>query len=223
MSTATPGTALPKETLAVLIVGAGFSGIAMGIRCRQEGIGPFLIVDKGDGIGGTWHENTYPGAACDIPSHLYSLSFVPKADWSRLYPRQPEIAAYLADTVRTQGLSPHLRLGTRIVEAVWDEAEALWRVETDRGPLRARALVSGMGALHHPAIPTIPGQGDFAGRSFHSARWDHACDLMAKRIGVIGTGRERHPVRAADRASGREAYAVPAHPRPGSCPSTTGP
>lgn len=185
---ALPDETLREDTLAVLIVGAGFSGIAMGIRCRQEGLGPFLIVDKGEGVGGTWHENTYPGAACDIPSHLYSLSFVPKADWSRLYPRQPEIAAYLEDTVRTQGLSPHLRLGTRVVEAVWDEAEALWRVETDRGRLRARALVSGMGALHHPALPAIPGREDFAGQSFHSARWDHSCDLAGKRIGVVGTG-----------------------------------
>ncbi|WP_430910966.1 flavin-containing monooxygenase [Methylobacterium sp. sgz302541] len=179
---------LPSETLAVLIVGAGFSGIAMGIRCLQEGIGPFLIVDKGDGIGGTWHENTYPGAACDIPSHLYSLSFAPKSDWSRLYPRQPEIAAYLRETVAAKGLGPHLHLGTRVDAAVWDEAEGLWRVETDRGPLRARALVSGMGALHHPAIPAIPGRDDFAGKSFHSASWDHGCDLRGKRIGVIGTG-----------------------------------
>lgn len=179
---------LPEETLAVLIVGAGFSGIAMAIRCQQEGIGPFLIVDKGDGIGGTWHENTYPGAACDIPSHLYSLSFVPKPDWSRLYPRQPEIAAYLRETVETHGLSPHLRLGTRVIETVWDEEAALWRVETDRGTIRARALVSGMGALHHPAMPDIPGRESFAGPSFHSAAWDHTQALAGKRIGVIGTG-----------------------------------
>ncbi|GJE46344.1 flavin-containing monooxygenase [Methylobacterium soli] len=179
---------LPGGTLAVLIIGSGFSGLAMGIRCRQTGIGPFAIVEKSDGIGGTWHENTYPGAACDIPSHLYSLSYVPKHDWSRLYPQQPEIAAYLRETARAQGLLPHLHLHTRVIGASWDEAEAVWRVETNRGPLRARAIVSGMGGLHHPALPNIPGRESFAGTAFHSASWDHACDLRGKRVGVIGTG-----------------------------------
>ncbi|KAB1070959.1 flavin-containing monooxygenase [Methylobacterium planeticum] len=179
---------LPEGPLAVLIVGSGFSGLAMGIRCRQAGIAPFAIVEKGDGIGGTWHENTYPGAACDIPSHLYSLSYVPKHDWSRLYPQQPEIAAYLRDTARDQGLLPHLHLRTAVTAATWDEAEALWRVETSRGPVRARAIVSGMGGLHHPALPDIPGRESFAGPAFHSAGWDHARDLRGKRIGVIGTG-----------------------------------
>ncbi|XYD07599.1 NAD(P)/FAD-dependent oxidoreductase [Methylobacterium sp. NMS12] len=94
------------ETLAVLIVGAGFSGLAMAIRCRQAGIGPLRVIEKADGIGGTWHDNTYPGAACDIPSHLYSLSFAPKADWSRMYAPQPEILAYLQDTAERNGLMP---------------------------------------------------------------------------------------------------------------------
>jgi len=179
---------LPAEPLAVLIVGAGFSGLAMGIRCRQAGIGPFLILDKGEGIGGTWHENTYPGAACDIPSHLYSLSFAPKADWSRLYPRQPEIAAYLRETAERHGLMPHLRLGSGLLSLRWDEAASLWRAETGVGPLSARAVVSGMGGLHHPARPKVPGLDDFAGPMFHTAAWDHGVPLAGKRIGVIGTG-----------------------------------
>jgi len=174
--------------LAVLIVGAGFSGLAMAIRCRQAGIGPFQVIEKGDGLGGTWHDNTYPGAACDIPSHLYSLSFAPKADWSRMYAPQPEILAYLRETAERNGLLPLIRLGTTFMGAAWDEARALWRVETDRGPILTRAIVSGMGGLHHPAYPDIPGRGAFKGPAFHTAAWDHSVDLAGKRVGIIGTG-----------------------------------
>ncbi|QGY02736.1 NAD(P)/FAD-dependent oxidoreductase [Methylobacterium mesophilicum SR1.6/6] len=174
--------------LAVLIVGAGFSGLAMAIRCRQAGIGPLLVIEKGDGIGGTWHDNTYPGAACDIPSHLYSLSFAPKADWSRLYAPQAEILAYLRDTAERHGLLPLIRLGTTFEGATWDEDRAVWRVETECGSILARAIVSGMGGLHHPAYPDIPGRDAFAGPAFHTSAWDHSVDLAGKRVGVIGTG-----------------------------------
>lgn len=173
---------------AVLIVGAGFAGLAMAIRCKQAGIGPLLVIEKGGGIGGTWRDNTYPGAACDIPSHLYSLSFAPKADWTRMYARQPEIEVYLRDTAERHGLMPLIRLHTAFTGATWDAARRLWLVETDGGPLRARALVSGMGGLHHPAYPDIPGRDSFAGAAFHTAAWDHTVDLRDKRIGVIGTG-----------------------------------
>ena len=182
------GPALSREVLGLLVVGAGFSGIAMAIRARAAGIGPLLVIEKADAVGGTWRENTYPGAACDIPSHLYSLSFAPKADWTRAYARQPEIAAYMQDVVAQGGLGPHLRLSTTFLGAAWDEAEGRWRVETSRGPLKARAIASGMGFLHHPAYPRIPGRERFGGSQFHSSGWDHACDLEAKRIGVIGTG-----------------------------------
>jgi len=174
--------------LAVLIVGAGFSGLAMAIRCRQSGIGPLAIIEKGEGVGGTWRENTYPGAACDVPSHLYSLSFAPKADWSRLYARQPEIEGYLQDVARDHDLLPLIRFRTTLVGAAWDEARALWRVETDRGEILARSMVSAAGGLHHPALPDIPGRGDFAGANFHTAAWDHGVDLTGLRVGVIGTG-----------------------------------
>jgi cation diffusion facilitator CzcD-associated flavoprotein CzcO len=176
------------EPLAVAIVGAGFSGLAMAIRCREAGIGPLRILEKGASVGGVWRENTYPGAACDIPGHLYALSFAPKADWSRLYPTQPEIAAYLEEVVERFGLGPHLSLDTTVTGAVWDEARALWRIETDRGPLLARAVVSAAGGLHHPALPDIPGRESFAGPAFHSAAWDHGVSLAGKRVGVIGTG-----------------------------------
>ncbi|MCJ2013336.1 flavin-containing monooxygenase [Methylobacterium sp. J-076] len=174
--------------LAVLIVGAGFSGVAMAIRCREEGIGPIAVIEKGAGIGGTWRENTYPGAACDVPSHLYSLSFAPKADWSRLYAKQPEIEAYLRGVAESHGLMPLIRFGTTLRRAVWDEGRALWRAETDRGEVLARAIVSGAGGLHHPALPAIPGRDDFAGPSFHTAAWDHSIDLASRAVGIIGTG-----------------------------------
>ncbi|MEH3148223.1 MAG: NAD(P)/FAD-dependent oxidoreductase [Methylobacterium frigidaeris] len=176
------------EPLAVVIVGAGFSGLAMAIRCLEAGIGPLRIVEKAGSVGGVWRENTYPGAACDIPGHLYALSFAPKDDWSRLFPTQPEIAAYLEEVVARFGLRPHLSLDTTVTGAVWDEARALWRIETDRGPLLARALVSGAGGLHHPALPDIPGRDSFAGPAFHSAAWDHGVSLAGRRVGVIGTG-----------------------------------
>ena len=181
-------TASDPEILEVLIVGAGLSGLAMAIRCRAAGIGPLRVIEKGDGIGGTWHDNTYPGAACDVPSHLYSLSFAPKADWTRMYAPQPEILAYLRETAERQGLTPLIRLKTTFEGATWDEACGLWHVETDRGPVRARAIVSGMGGLHHPAYPDIPGREAFAGLAFHTAAWDHSVDLAGKRVGVIGTG-----------------------------------
>ncbi len=146
------------------------------------------MIEKGPGIGGTWRENTYPGAACDVPSHLYSLSFAPKADWSRLYAKQPEIEDYLRGVAEQYGLMPLIRFGTTLRRAVWDEARALWRAETDRGEILARAIVSGAGGLHHPSMPNIPGRADFAGASFHTAAWDHSVDLKGRRVGIVGTG-----------------------------------
>ncbi|HJE23508.1 MAG TPA: NAD(P)/FAD-dependent oxidoreductase [Methylorubrum populi] len=174
--------------LDLLIVGAGFSGLAMAIRARQAGFDRFLVLEKSAGIGGTWRENTYPGAGSDVPSFLYSLSFAQKPDWSHLFARQPEIEAYLKGLAVEHGLAPHLRLETQVHRASFDEAAGLWRVETDRGPFAARVLVGAMGALHHPSLPRLPGLERFAGPAFHSARWDHACDLRGKRVGVIGTG-----------------------------------
>lgn len=178
----------PDAPLDVLIVGAGFSGLAMAIRCRRAGIDRFLVVEKAEDVGGTWHANTYPGAGSDIPSHLYSLSFAPKSDWSRLFPLQGEIKAYLRGLVERYGLRPHLRLNAAVRAAAWDEGAGTWRVETDAGRFRARALVSGVGGLHHPALPDLPGLDRFAGPVFHSARWDHACDLRGRHVGVVGTG-----------------------------------
>ncbi|CAX26789.1 putative flavin-binding monooxygenase [Methylorubrum extorquens DM4] len=179
---------MSEAPLDLVIVGAGFSGLAMAIRARQAGFDRLLVLEKAAGVGGTWRENTYPGAACDVPSQLYSLSFAPKSDWSRLFAPQPEIEAYLEGLVAAHGLAPFLRLETCVKRAVFDAAAGLWRVETDRGVVSARVLVGAMGALHHPALPRLPGLERFSGKAFHSAAWDHSCDLTAQRVGVIGTG-----------------------------------
>lgn len=174
--------------LDLAIVGAGFSGLAMAIRADRAGFPRFLILEKGTQVGGTWRDNTYPGAAGDVPAHLYALSFAPHAEWSRLYPRQEEIQAYLEGLVARHGLGGRLRLGTTVRGAAFDAAAGLWRIETDRGPLSARVLVGAVGALHHPALPDLPGLGTFAGEAFHASAWNPACDPTGKRVGVIGTG-----------------------------------
>jgi cation diffusion facilitator CzcD-associated flavoprotein CzcO len=173
----------------VLIVGSGFSGICMGARLRQAGIESFLIIEKADDLGGTWRDNRYPGCACDIPSHLYSLSFAPRTDWHRMYPTQPELWEYLRDVVDSYGLRPKLCFNVAMNSAEWDEANAQWRVKTNTGAtIRARVLISGIGALHVPAQPRLPGLETFTGVAFHSATWRSDCDLAGKRVAVVGTG-----------------------------------
>ncbi len=173
----------------VVIIGAGFAGIGMAIRLKRAGLDDFLIIERADKVGGTWRDNTYPGCACDIPSHLYSFSFVPKADWSRRYPTQPEIEEYLEGCVEQFGLRPHLSRQSCLKTARFDETAHLWRLQTDAGSgLAARILVLAMGALHRPAIPAIPGLQEFRGIIFHSARWNHAIDLQDRDIAVVGTG-----------------------------------
>ncbi|HKX43913.1 MAG TPA: NAD(P)/FAD-dependent oxidoreductase, partial [Burkholderiaceae bacterium] len=184
----------------VCIVGSGFSGLGMAIRLQRAGIASFTILEQAGEIGGTWRDNTYPGCACDIPSHLYSLSFAAKHDWSRLYPTQPELRAYLHECVARNGLAGRIRLGTRLLGAEYDEASGLWRLQTAAAPttrtdaaaeptsFTARFLVSAIGGLSRPAMPALPGMDSFAGPAFHSARWDHTVDLRGKRVAVIGTG-----------------------------------
>ncbi len=172
-----------------VIVGAGFSGICAGIQLKRAGIHDFVILEKADGIGGTWRENTYPGAACDVPSHLYSYSFEPNPKWSRAYGGQAEILAYLRHCADKYGLAPHFRFGREVAEARFDDAAGAWRVATRTGErFEARALLLGNGALHIPQLPDIPGLASFAGTQFHSARWNHGYDFAGKRVAVIGTG-----------------------------------
>lgn len=175
--------------LSAIVVGAGFSGIAAGVALERAGISDFLILEKADRLGGTWRENTYPGAACDVPSHLYSFSFEPNPRWSRAYGGQAEILAYLEHCAEKYGLLPHLRFGQRVDEARWDDETSSWHVTTAAGErLEARALLLGNGALHVPQLPQIQGLESFRGTMFHSARWNHDYDLRGKRVAVVGTG-----------------------------------
>ncbi len=176
--------------LGVLIIGAGFSGIGMAIRLRQQGRRDFTICDKASGVGGTWWVNRYPGCACDVPSHLYSFSFEPNTGWTRRFSGQPEIRDYLIDCAHKHDLHRHLRLNSEIVSLRWREDAALWEATiADGSMLQARVVVAGTGALSLPDDrPDIPGLDTFAGRVFHSQQWDQSYALAGKRVGVIGTG-----------------------------------
>ncbi len=189
MSAAASAHSFPAETLDVLIVGAGFSGLGMAIKLLEAGMKSFLVLEKADDIGGTWYVNQYPGCACDIPSHLYSFSFDRNPDWSRMYSGRDEIQQYLKACAEKYGLNPYIRLNTRMQKAVWDEAAALWQVTMADGTvIRAGSLISAVGALHVPKYPDIPGMEKFAGPSFHSTWWDSSVPLEGKRVAVIGTG-----------------------------------
>jgi cation diffusion facilitator CzcD-associated flavoprotein CzcO len=172
----------------VAVVGTGFSGLGTAIRLRQSGTRDFCVLERGDDVGGTWRDNSYPGCACDVPSHLYSFSFAPNADWTRSFSGQPEIQAYIQRTARETGVLPHIHFGTELLEAAWDEAGRRWTVRTNRGELTADVLVVGAGPLSEPTLPDIPGIGEFAGTMFHSATWDHDHSLAGERVAVIGTG-----------------------------------
>jgi cation diffusion facilitator CzcD-associated flavoprotein CzcO len=178
------------RVLGALIIGAGFSGIGMAIRLRQQGLHDFVICDKASGVGGTWWVNRYPGAACDVPSHLYSFSFAPKTDWSHRFSGQREICEYLTDCARNHDLYRYLRLNTEIVSLRWIEDAAIWEAKADNGSIfRARIVVIGTGALSQPDDrPAIPGLERFGGRMFHSQQWNERDDFSQQRIGVIGTG-----------------------------------
>ena len=173
----------------VLIVGGGFSGLCMAIKLLEAGMNSFLLIEKSDDIGGTWYDNRYPGCACDIPSHLYSFSFEPLPEWSRMYPGQREIHDYLKRCVQRYQLAPHIRLNTRLYEAVWNESEGVWHAAAGEGVrIQARVLVSGIGALHVPQFPKLKGIDSFSGPKFHSSNWNHNVDLDGKNVAVVGTG-----------------------------------
>jgi cation diffusion facilitator CzcD-associated flavoprotein CzcO len=186
-STTTPPVRLP-EHVRVLVVGAGFAGLGTAIKLDENGFSDFAVVDKGDTVGGTWRDNTYPGAACDVPSQLYSFSFAPNPDWSRSFSPQPEIHAYLERTAREAGVLDRFHFGVTVEDAAWDEDDQRWTVGTDHGTVTADILVTGSGGLSEPKLPEIDGIDSFDGEIFHSARWNHDYDLTGKRVAVIGTG-----------------------------------
>ena len=185
---ADPATAPLPGHVRVAIIGAGFGGLGAGIRLREAGRTDFVILERAGSVGGTWRDNTYPGCACDVPSHLYSFSFAPNPGWSRSFSRQPEIRSYLERVTDSRRLREHLRFGAEVTEARWDSGQARWHVRTTRGDLTADVLISAAGPLSEPAIPDLPGLADFPGEVFHSARWNHGCDLAGKRVAVVGTG-----------------------------------
>src|SRR3954465_15583800 len=170
----------------VAIIGSGFSGIGLAIRLKQDGVEDFVVLERNEGVGGTWWANTYPGCACDVPSHLYSFSFAPNPDWTRTYSRQPEIREYLRRVASEHGVTPHIRLDTEVRGARWDEDH--WEIETSQGPVTAKVLVSAAGPLVEPKLPDFPGLETFRGPPVHSARWDHSASLKGKRVAAIGTG-----------------------------------
>jgi cation diffusion facilitator CzcD-associated flavoprotein CzcO len=173
----------------VAIVGAGFSGIATAIALRREGIEDFTIFERAEGLGGVWHHNTYPGAACEVPSYAYSFSYEQRRDWSQPCSPQAEIRDYLEATALKHGVEDRIRYRSEVVRADFDEAALRWTVETAGGErTEADALVVACGQLSRPAWPEIPGRESFAGHTFHSAEWDHDYDLRGKRVAVIGTG-----------------------------------
>jgi cation diffusion facilitator CzcD-associated flavoprotein CzcO len=175
--------------LSVGIVGAGFGGVGMAVKLKQQGYAEITVFERGDSVGGVWRANTYPGAACDVPSHLYSFSFAPGHNWSRRYAPQDEILTYLSDLSKRFGVDPHLRLNTAVREARFEATTGRWAVTTDDGASHEfDVLVSACGQLANPAIPEIPGTDEFGGRVFHSAEWDHDHDLHGRRVAVIGTG-----------------------------------
>ena len=173
----------------VAILGAGFGGLCMAIKLLEAGHDEFMIFEKASSAGGTWRDNTYPGCACDIPSHLYSYSFAQRSGWSRRYAPQAEILAYIQDVARRHHLDERISYDTPITSLVWDDAERFWRLSTGDGRhFTARAVVSAVGGLHLPAFPRIPGLDTFSGPAFHTARWRHDVDLTGKRVAVIGAG-----------------------------------
>ncbi len=186
-ASATDGIDLPDE-VDVVVVGSGFSGIGMAIALRRAGVERFVVLDRGATVGGTWRDNHYPGAACDIASNLYSFSFAPNAAWTRRYSPQSEIWAYLARCVAEFDLARHLHQGHEVRSATFDADAERWDVVTDRGRVRGRVLVWAAGFLSEPRLPDLPGLSEFEGPVFHSAAWDHSVDLGGRRVAVVGTG-----------------------------------
>ncbi|OBF46558.1 flavin-containing monooxygenase [Mycolicibacterium monacense] len=175
----------------IAIIGSGFSGLGAAIRLQEAGHRDFVVFERGPDVGGTWRDNTYPGAACDVPSHLYSYSFALNPDWTRSFSTQPEIEDYLRKVARQYGVLDRHRFGCTVSRAAWNPTESRWELSTDSGPATADVLITAFGSLAEPSLPGIPGIESFTaagGEMFHSARWNHDADLTGKRVAVIGTG-----------------------------------
>ncbi|GAA3933500.1 NAD(P)/FAD-dependent oxidoreductase [Actinomadura viridis] len=180
---------MSERSTGIVIIGSGFAGLGMAVQLKRNGFDDFVILEKSEALGGTWHDNTYPGCACDVPSHMYSFSFELNPRWSRMFAPQPEIRAYLERTADKYRVREHIRFGTAVEGMEYDEERRVWQLALAGGAvLTARAVVSGVGALHIPSFPDLPGIERFQGTAFHSAEWDHSYDFTGKRVAVIGTG-----------------------------------
>lgn len=178
----------PVVRVEVAIIGSGFGGLGTAIRLRQDGFDDFVVLEREHEVGGTWRDNTYPGCQCDVPSNLYSFSFAPNTDWSRSYPEQPQILAYLRDCAERFGVRSHVRFGHEVTRARWSEAEHRWTVTTTEGTFSARFLVSAAGLLADGVTPDLPGAETFDGLAFHTSDWDHDHDMRGRRVAMVGTG-----------------------------------
>ncbi|MFI0019689.1 MULTISPECIES: flavin-containing monooxygenase [Streptomyces griseus group] len=178
----------PARDLRVAVIGSGFSGLGTAIRLLQQGIDDFLVFERADEVGGTWRDNTYPGCACDVMSHLYSFSFAPNPNWKSTFGKQRELLDYLRDCADRFGVRSRIRFRHELTEARWDDLRKRWLISTTGGDYTAQVLVTGTGYLSEPAIPDVPGLSGFQGEVFHSSRWRHDLDLTGRRVAVIGTG-----------------------------------
>jgi cation diffusion facilitator CzcD-associated flavoprotein CzcO len=181
-------TPIDQHRVDHVIIGAGFAGLCAAIKLQEDGERDFVVLERGSDVGGTWRDNTYPGAACDIPSQLYSFSFARNPDWSSSYSPQPEIQAYLQKVAQRSGTLDRFVFDTTVQGAEWDGSAERWTVRTSGGTWSARTVIVGAGGLSEPKLPEIEGIDTFQGELFHSARWDHSVDLTGKRVAVIGTG-----------------------------------
>ena len=176
-----------EDVRRIVIIGAGPGGLCMAIKLREAGIRDFVILEEAPGLGGTWYHNRYPGLCCDIPSYLYSFSFEPKRDWSRPYPPQAEILAYLEDVAAKHEIVPHIRFDTKVEAARWNEESCTWHVSSARGEFVSRVLISAVGMLNTPKWPDIRGLEAFGGKLLHSARWPRDLDVSGRTLAVIGS------------------------------------
>jgi len=179
---------MEQRHFAVLVIGAGASGLGAAVRLGQAGVDDLAVLEKAESVGGTWRDNTYPGCACDVPSALYSYSFAPNPEWTRAFAGQPEIREYLQRTADSHGVTERIRFGVEVTRAQWNDQDERWELETTKGSYTARILVAGTGPWHEPLVPGLPGLDGFPGEVFHSARWNHDFDLTGKRVAVVGTG-----------------------------------
>ena len=177
-----------QRHLRVVVIGAGFSGLSVASRLRECEEENFVVLERGEGVGGVWRDNTYPGVACDVPSHLYSLSFAPNPEWDRAFSPGTQIKYYLESVVRDRGLGPWISLREELLDAAWDDDAQAWRLVTTRHRLSADVLVSCAGPLTEPVFPDVPGLDRFRGKKFHTSLWDDKHDLVGERVAVVGTG-----------------------------------